>query len=151
LEKLLISDNAMFQHTGVSLTQIGLVGGVCIMPRLLLMLHTRKLALGIVTILPSIYCLTFLVVMLSALVLAWRPPLESFFLLAIFHIVIIFLLVGLAIFYVRHAFTNRALKPEEKTLWITVLLLGNVVAMPIYWWYYIREGDEREKREAGKP
>ena len=96
-----------------------------------------KTVMGILTILPGIYCLGFVVFISTVFVSPWDPPLESFIGLFAFHLSAMILVLGLLVFYLRHVFSNSALSSEQKMLWAIVLLLGHVVAMPIYWFNHI--------------
>jgi hypothetical protein len=48
---------------------------------------------------------------------------------------LIFLLIGGCIVYLFR--TNRVPQPK-KALWAVVLFMGNMIAMPIFWYLYIR-------------
>lgn len=56
------------------------------------------------------------------------------------------LLIG----FICHAAGNAVLKEKGLRLyWVIVLLLGNVVAMPIYWYHYVWKADEKRKGLGG--
>ena len=46
-------------------------------------------------------------------------------------------IVSLLAFYLHHVFSTKSIDKERRLLWGIVLLLGNVFAMPIYWYRYI--------------
>jgi len=48
------------------------------------------------------------------------------------HVSTMLIMIGLAVFYVVHAW--RHVENENRTLWVLVLLLGAPIAGPIYWW-----------------
>jgi hypothetical protein len=39
--------------------------------------------------------------------------------------------------YNRHLFKSGRVPQDKRALWAVVLLLGNIVAMPFYWYFYI--------------
>ena len=43
----------------------------------------------------------------------------------------------LLVFYVRHLLRNLSMTPDDRAKWMMRLLLFNVIAMPIYWFYYV--------------
>jgi len=49
-------------------------------------------------------------------------------------------LLGLAtmVGFVWHAKSSNAAPPEKRDLWVWVLLLGNVFALPFFWFWYVR-------------
>jgi hypothetical protein len=55
-----------------------------------------------------------------------------------FHIAAMAALLVLIPAYVTHAYRNSRLDSERRTQWIIMLLAGSIVAMPVYWWLYIR-------------
>ena len=109
------------------------------------MRKAAKLLLGVVTFIP-------LLAVLSAWVLAFSgvspssiaPRFEdgSFaYLLALAPVTL--LPAGLVVFYAFHVFGNDRVIEEKKALWGVVILLGNIFAMPVYWYLYVRP----ERRE----
>ena len=53
------------------------------------------------------------------------------------HLGIMGLILALTIFYVVHLFRTDRVRQDKKALWAVVLLLGNVLAMPVYWYFYV--------------
>lgn len=47
------------------------------------------------------------------------------------------LILALLAFYVVHLFRTDRVPADKKALWAVVLFLGNLVAMPFYWYFYI--------------
>lgn len=45
----------------------------------------------------------------------------------------IVLQVSLIIYFCIHAFNNKALKQEEKIIWLVVFILAGSIGMPVYW------------------
>jgi hypothetical protein len=46
-------------------------------------------------------------------------------------------IAALTVFYIVNVFRNERVVKDQKVLWAVVLFLGNVMAMPIYWYLYI--------------
>lgn len=44
---------------------------------------------------------------------------------------------GLLIYYVLHLFKTDAIAQDKKALWAVVLIMGNAISMPVYWYLYI--------------
>jgi hypothetical protein len=58
------------------------------------------------------------------------------------------LTVVLLVIYIRDAYRNPALGEDRRTFWAVVLFHGNLLAMPVYWWLYMRPGTGAR---AGRP
>ncbi len=56
------------------------------------------------------------------------------------HFATMVLIIALLIVCIRDVFRNDELPNDRRTLWAVVLFLGNVMAIPIYWWLYMRRG-----------
>jgi hypothetical protein len=39
--------------------------------------------------------------------------------------------------YVMHVFKNGRLNDNQKIVWTSVILVGNILAMPFYWYWYM--------------
>ena len=63
------------------------------------------------------------------------------------HIFTMLLIMGLSIFYIVDVFKNNRVDKDKKALWAIVIFLGNMIAMPIYWYLYIWN----EAAVAGNP
>ena len=64
------------------------------------------------------------------------PP---FFFAAFFavHLFTMLWMMGLTIFYIVNVFRNDRVDKDKKALWAIVIFMGNIIAMPIYWYLYI--------------
>jgi hypothetical protein len=40
--------------------------------------------------------------------------------------------------FIRYTFRSDAVPRDKRGLWVTVLLLGNIFALPFYWLWYVR-------------
>jgi hypothetical protein len=49
-----------------------------------------------------------------------------------------FLIVALLVVYLRDAYRNPRLTAARRRFWTVVLFVGSTVAMPVYWWLYVR-------------
>jgi hypothetical protein len=49
-----------------------------------------------------------------------------------------FVIVALLVVYLRDAYSNPRLTAARRRFWTVVLFVGCTVAMPIYWWLYVR-------------
>ena len=103
-----------------------------------------KILLGVATIAPIVLMILMLVVVFttfSSAPFGRRMNEDSFSSLfgAIFVLQIVawLLMVGLTIFYIVNVFRNDRVEKDKKALWAVVLFLGNILAMPVYWYLYI--------------
>jgi hypothetical protein len=46
--------------------------------------------------------------------------------------------VALLVAYLRDAYSNPRLTAARRRFWTVVLFVGSSLAMPIYWWLYVR-------------
>lgn len=105
------------------------------------MSKTLKLLLGIVTFWPAAYMVLFFGFIFSTIFFIsggdgenLGPPFAIIFIL---HFLTMLVIAALTVFYIVNVFRNERVEKDKKVLWAIVLFLGNVVAMPIYWWVYI--------------
>ena len=54
-------------------------------------------------------------------------------------------IIGLLAFYLVHLFRAKIVDGEKRMLWAIVLLIGNVITIPIYWYRYIRQSTPPSK------
>jgi hypothetical protein len=108
------------------------------------MKKSTKILLAIATIWPFLYMIFFFVFMFSMFSsMSLKSPPEvgafnNFFTVIIpLHVLTILLIVGLTIFYIVNVFRNDRVAQDKKALWAVVLFLGNVIAFPVYWYFYI--------------
>ena len=64
------------------------------------------------------------------------------------HIATMLIIIGLLIFYVVHAYRSPRVPEDRRVLWTILLLFGSMVAMPIYFWLYIRPADAQNPRSV---
>jgi hypothetical protein len=109
------------------------------------MSKTVKILLGIATLWPIMYMFLFLAFFLymftTFAVAAHHPhaagPPDMYFLIFPVHILTIFWIFALTAIYVVNIFKNDRVSKETKALWAVVIFLGNMLAMPVYWYLFI--------------
>lgn len=116
------------------------------------MSKTIKLIVGLLTIWPFAYMILFFITILSLVFFSRGPepevgPPPLIALIFPLHILTMLLIMGLTIFYMVNVFRNERVVKDQKVLWAVVLFLGNVLAMPIYWYLYIW----KDAQPAGAP
>jgi hypothetical protein len=107
------------------------------------MSKTSKIALAAATAWPPVYMCLFMYFILHSMfsmTTGHSNPERDFQLfdkVAVLHVLTIFWLWGLVAIYIIHLFKTNAIPQEKKALWAVVLFLGNILAMPVYWYLYI--------------
>ena len=98
---------------------------------------------GAVSILPILYVCLFFGFVVYFISSAGTPapaasgfP-EPFKYLFILHLLTMLLTFVLLAIYIVHAFRTDLLPNDKKAIWVVVLFFGSVVAMPIYWYFYM--------------
>lgn len=107
------------------------------------MKKSAKIALAVATLWPFAYMIVFFVFFMSAFM--FNPPspgegsgMPVFFAVFIaLHLFTMLLSMALTVFYMVNVFRNDRVDKDKKVLWAVVLFLGNMIAMPIYWYLYI--------------
>ena len=98
---------------------------------------------GALTVWPPIYFVLFISFMFFSFASMMRqagqaPSFDLFRLIFPLHLLTMLLMFCLTAVYVVHAFRNDELSADKRMLWIVVLFMGNMLAFPIYWWFYLR-------------
>jgi len=100
-----------------------------------------QLLLGIVTLWPFAYLVLFFVVVLATELFMpgtgqpGPPPLIA--LILPLHLLTMLVALGLFVFYIVNIFKNKRVEGDKKALWVIVLFMGGMIAMPVYWYIYI--------------
>ena len=55
----------------------------------------------------------------------------------------------LCVIYVLHVFKTDRVPQDKKALWAVVLVMGNMISMPVYWYLYIWKDASRSTLEQG--
>lgn len=102
---------------------------------------TIKLLLGLITLWPFAYLILFFLTIFSAVFFGIAetgagPP-RAIALILPLHLLTMLIIAALTVFYIVNVFRNDRVEKDKKVLWAVVLFMGNVIAMPIYWYLYI--------------
>jgi len=108
------------------------------------MTKSKALVLGGFTLWPIVYMVLFMVVMFSQVLMmdfenqapSGHMPTMIKIIFPLHFLTMIWIFVLVAI-YIRHIFKTEAVPQEKKALWAVVIFMGNMVAMPVYWYLYI--------------
>jgi hypothetical protein len=102
-----------------------------------------KILLGLATLWPFIYMILFFVFIFSSFFFVSRsrgqesgPPV-FFLIIFLLHLLTMLWIMALTVFYMVNVFRNELVDKDKKVLWAVVLFMGNMIAMPIYWYLYI--------------
>jgi len=108
------------------------------------MKKSTKMLLATATIWPFLYMIFFFVVIFSSFFFIPRDgsteegALPTLFMIIFpLHLLTMLLIMGLTVFYMVNVFRNDRVDKDKKVLWAVVLFMGNMIAMPIYWYLYI--------------
>lgn len=108
-----------------------------------------KLLLGVISFWPVIYLFIFMgfffiqfFTFFSTQVSSPQPTnitntFTLFRTLFIMHLLTMLLILTLMALYVVDVFKNERVTQDKKALWAVVLLMGGMIAMPVYWYLYI--------------
>jgi hypothetical protein len=99
--------------------------------------------LAVLTAWPPIYFVLFMSFMAFAFASFGQragkaPQVDWFMLIFPAHLLTMVLMFALTAVYVVHAFRNDELASDKRTLWVIILFFGNMLAFPVYWWFYVR-------------
>ena len=101
------------------------------------------LAIAVLTVAPWAYLVFFISRFMPAFETMSSPftPPEQFFhnfnLIFRLHLLVMVLIVALMAFYIIHLFRTDLVASDKKALWAVVLFLGNLLAMPVFWYLYV--------------
>lgn len=103
-----------------------------------------KIALLLATLWPVAYMFLFFCFIITMMVLMPQQQAATgsglpvwFAAFFVVHFLTIFLVLGLTVIYIINVFRNNRVAQDKKALWAVVIFLGNIVAMPVYWYLYI--------------
>jgi len=96
-----------------------------------------RLFFGVLTVLPLAYMAYFMWRMpfISSAQPPSRAEFDSFFRIHVTATLAIFAIIGICIVYL---FRTDRVPQAKKALWAVVLFMGNMIALPIFWFIYIR-------------
>ena len=97
-----------------------------------------KLLIGLVTAWPLLHMFIFMGTILAAIIGDPDDAMAAWFtLIIVLHFITILIIWGLLAFYVMYLFKTDRVAQDKKALWAVVLFLGNVIAMPVFFWLYV--------------
>lgn len=100
-----------------------------------------KVLLGILSLWPVAYMVLFFLVIFSTVLFLPEPgssgPPPLIALIFPLHLLTMLVVVGLMVFYIVDVFKNKRIENDKKALWAIVLFMGNMLAMPVYWYLFI--------------
>jgi hypothetical protein len=97
---------------------------------------TLRVIIGAVTLWPITYAMFFIGMGFFAFFFPAHALRWDFLLLPL-HLVTILWVWALLVFYLIHLFKTARVLKDQKVLWAVVLFMGNMIAMPVYWYLYI--------------
>jgi hypothetical protein len=116
-----------------------------------------KVILGIATLWPLIYVLIFISFWLYMVLSITSQPDGNKkippWIIGIFvlHAITMLWCIALIAIYICNVFNNERVEKDKKVLWTLVLFLGNMIAMPIYWYLYIWREASPETIQPSNP
>lgn len=93
--------------------------------------------LGFFTLLPVAYIIFFIAVIMMSLFRVGERGQVSFIPLFIMHMAVTISSWVLLGYYLYFLFKTDRVKKDQKALWAVVLFLGNILAMPVFWYLYV--------------
>jgi hypothetical protein len=106
----------------------------------------KKILLGVLTVWPLAYMMTFVVTVLGLVMTASgvRPPSGPGSgppawvpLLFVAHIGTMMLMLGLTVFYGIHAYRSVRVPENRRIIWVLLNVLGSFIAQGFYWYLFI--------------
>ncbi|MBK8465646.1 MAG: hypothetical protein IPL32_07420 [Chloracidobacterium sp.] len=108
---------------------------------------TQKILLGVLSAWPFVYIFLFFIFIFGLVALSPGGPgggndLDPFLgggfvVLMVVHIITMFLIMALTVFYIVHAVKNTKLDSNMRIIWIVLFFFGGMIAEPIYWYLQI--------------
>ena len=105
----------------------------------------KKTLLGIASIIPDCQILFVICFVIYSVSGHEEMNTRVLIFIAIFQIIAMFLGLGMVFYYLRHTYKNSKFSSDQKGFWNTVLLFGNVLVLPIYWYHFIWKTDSAKK------
>ena len=95
------------------------------------MTNQSKIVLGVVSFCPLVY-----VFAVFALLIFLYPlhPVRFW----VIHVLAVVFIVVLIMYYIVNVFRNAGISKRGKIAWTIALVLASTVAMPVYWYTYLR-------------
>jgi Phospholipase_D-nuclease N-terminal len=116
------------------------------------MSKSGKLLVGILSFLPIILLIAYMIVFFSFFITIFRHAQQEDVLpgMMIEHIAWIvgvallmgFISLGLKIYFIIHAINNKAADNSERIVWILVFIFAGMIGFPVYWYMRIWKAPE---------
>jgi hypothetical protein len=97
----------------------------------------RKWLFGAATFWPLVYTGFFGAVLAAATIAGGQLLVPQQVLLGL-QLATCMVIVALLVAYLRDAYRNPGLTAARRRFWTVLLFVGCTVAMPVYWWLYVR-------------
>lgn len=107
------------------------------------MSRKKAIVLAIFSVWPFVYmvlamCMVFGLMMRDVFGESYsREPPIFFMILVPLHFFTMLDIFALLVIYLVHLFKSDRVPQDKKALWAVVLFLGNMIAMPVYWYWYV--------------
>lgn len=116
----------------------------------------KKYFLLFLTLLPLAYLFFFMWVVMASVVntiqtgtepsLGWFLPIVM-----ILHPLAILLLIGLMIYYIYHLYQKTVMPPDQRVLWLLLIIFTSMIGMTVYWFMFIqKEGTTHLNKPTSK-
>ena len=107
------------------------------------MTKLKAIALAVFTVWPFVYMILFMASFFISFLSMGQPHQQQdgmplmFKIILPLHLLTMLEMFGLMAIYIIHLFKTEHVASDKKALWAVVLFMGNILAMPIYWYLYI--------------
>jgi hypothetical protein len=101
------------------------------------MSKNQKIIWGVLAIIPWIW---FLAVVIFQFIFpdTFPEPEKYRFLIEYWYLISIIALMIIWVMFIYHVKKNKFIPEEKRTLWIWIVVFGNMYVYPVYWWHYVR-------------
>ncbi|MCA9392374.1 hypothetical protein KC614_04215 [candidate division WWE3 bacterium] len=116
----------------------------------------KKIFLGVLAIWPVFYLFVGVPFLLTQLATAFGDgvatiPDSTFAYFIVIHIVTVVLIFAQIIYYIVKAANNDAIEHNKKIAWYIGIFMGNIFAIPIYWYLHIWKEDPQQTPQSPAP
>jgi hypothetical protein len=107
------------------------------------MTKPKAITLAVFTVWPFVYMILFMASFFISFMTMGHPNQHSdqmplmFKIILPLHLLTMVEMMGLMAIYIIHLFKTENVASDKKALWAIVIFMGNILAMPIYWYLYI--------------
>jgi len=107
------------------------------------MTKPKAITLAVFTVWPFVYMILFMAVFFISFMTIGHQNQQSdgmplmFRIILPLHLLTMLEMFGLLAIYIIHLFKTDHVPSDKKALWAVVIFMGNILAMPIYWYLYI--------------